>query len=154
MTECFFHRVSSLAGATHRVAELIEVLQEFPRRDEPFNFNRDFQINSKPLIEFEGVSICPPSKSLFWRFLCLIVIAGILPDSSAFLIRHLDLIIHFGQHLLIMGSSSAGKTSLLRVLKGLWLPEEGVVRKNLPFGFEIGKEGVCEATITRKGFPN
>lgn len=41
--------------------------------------------------------------------------------------------INFGSNLLIAGKSSGGKTSIFRVIKGLWSPESGNVIRRLPF---------------------
>lgn len=52
------------------------------------------------------------------------------PGRSDELVKDLDLHLKPGQSLLITGSSSAGKTSLLRVLRGLWRLHRGTVTTN------------------------
>ena len=49
-------------------------------------------------------------------------------------VSDLSLTIAAGQSLLIVGGSSAGKTSILRILRGLWPYSEGKVTKLHPPG--------------------
>lgn len=49
------------------------------------------------------------------------------PGRSEDLVKELNLHIKPGESLLITGSSSAGKTSLLRLLRGLWKPNRGTL---------------------------
>ena len=51
------------------------------------------------------------------------------PGARQPLISDLSLTVRRGRSLLVTGSSSRGKTSLLRVLRGLWLPAAGCVRR-------------------------
>lgn len=46
----------------------------------------------------------------------------------------LQLVIKKGESLLIMGPSSAGKSSILRVLRGLWPAARGTVAHDFPPG--------------------
>lgn len=58
---------------------------------------------------------------------------GILAHDAVPLIRDLTMEIRQGENLLITGSSSAGKTSLLRVIRGLWPNFSGTLsRSNHP----------------------
>ena len=49
------------------------------------------------------------------------------PSGLRPLVSKLDLDIRLGENLLVVGQSSAGKSALLRVLRGLWPVEEGEV---------------------------
>jgi ATP-binding cassette subfamily D (ALD) long-chain fatty acid import protein len=63
-----------------------------------------------------------------------IVVPGNGRDLSRgeLLIEDLDILITPGQHLLISGSNGVGKTSIARVLAGLWPVFRGLVSKPLP----------------------
>lgn len=53
----------------------------------------------------------------------------ITPDKKRVLIDNLDLTIREGQHLLIVGSSGCGKSSLLRAIAGLWTAGSGSITR-------------------------
>jgi len=54
------------------------------------------------------------------------------PDGSRELLRDLDLEMQPGQHLLIVGDSGAGKSSLLRAVAGLWSTGSGHITRPPP----------------------
>jgi putative ATP-binding cassette transporter len=51
------------------------------------------------------------------------------PDMKRRLINKLSLDLNEGQHLLIVGNSGAGKSSLLRAIAGLWTAGEGTIER-------------------------
>ena len=51
------------------------------------------------------------------------------PDGKRTLIQNLDMSIGEGEHLLIVGNSGAGKSSLLRAIAGLWTTGSGVIER-------------------------
>lgn len=66
------------------------------------------------LFHLQDVSICPPNETV--------------P-----LLLNLSFTINFGSNLLITGKSSSGKTSIFRVIKGLWPVQSGNIMRRLPF---------------------
>eukprot|EP00581_Thalassiosira_minuscula_P015691 CAMPEP_0183734254 /NCGR_PEP_ID=MMETSP0737-20130205/43315_1 /TAXON_ID=385413 /ORGANISM="Thalassiosira miniscula, Strain CCMP1093" /LENGTH=817 /DNA_ID=CAMNT_0025967705 /DNA_START=10 /DNA_END=2463 /DNA_ORIENTATION=+ len=51
------------------------------------------------------------------------------PDRKRMLIDNLDLTVREGEHLLIVGASGAGKSSLLRAIAGLWTAGSGEITR-------------------------
>ncbi len=51
------------------------------------------------------------------------------PGSNNLIIRDLSLSINDNESLLVVGPSGCGKTSLLRMISGLWEPENGLIQK-------------------------
>jgi len=51
------------------------------------------------------------------------------PDRKRLLIKNLSLSLPQGDHLLIVGNSGAGKSSLLRAVAGLWTSGSGVIER-------------------------
>ncbi len=51
------------------------------------------------------------------------------PGSNKLIIKNLSLSIHTNESLLVVGPSGCGKTSLLRMISGLWEPENGLIQK-------------------------
>ncbi len=135
--------VTSMAGATHRIAELRERLSSYSEKgrgdsseknssceecekvlvvndDKVVESRGDFDDNSCPKLE-NGSILCSMQNLSIWA-----------PSSDRKLLHQLSMDIKCGENLLIMGRSSAGKTSLMRVLRGLWKNQEGLVRILVP----------------------
>ena len=51
------------------------------------------------------------------------------PDNKRILIENLNLTLEAGKHLLIVGNSGAGKSSLLRAIAGLWTSGQGMIHR-------------------------
>ncbi|XP_007939612.2 lysosomal cobalamin transporter ABCD4 [Orycteropus afer afer] len=118
--------LSDVAGYTHRIGELQETLLDvsLKSQDSENLDDSEWDLDMAPgwpaepadtAFVLERVSICAPS-------------------SDKPLIKDLSLKISEGQSLLITGNTGTGKTSLLRVLGGLWASTRGSVQMLTDFG--------------------
>lgn len=123
-------QITVIAGTTHRISQLIESLKEKKRKyddqqdkkriESNEGYNRDSHLtryDSEQLVfyELENANIQVPHSS-----------------KGNLLIAKLNLVINQGRNILIAGPSGAGKTSILRVLKGLWIESCGKVLRLAP----------------------
>ncbi|KAF9265656.1 hypothetical protein L218DRAFT_1075743 [Marasmius fiardii PR-910] len=120
--------LSELAGYTARVSLLLDTMEDMRKGkfEKALVSSATAGENAKILrgrgkvilsedIEFENVPIVTPNGDILVR-------------SLSFRIKH-------GQHLLIVGPNGCGKSSLFRILGGLWPVYGGIVRKPLASEF-------------------
>ncbi|XP_054617254.1 ATP-binding cassette sub-family D member 4 isoform X1 [Dunckerocampus dactyliophorus] len=118
--------LSDVAGYTHRIGELREVMDDIlreqcdydPASGESYDFDSDFNIHGGP-VDTAFILDHLSFKS---------------PYSEQQLVEDLSLTIREGTHLLVVGNTGTGKTSLLRVLNRLWEAQSGFVQMTTCFG--------------------
>ncbi|XP_018430598.1 PREDICTED: ATP-binding cassette sub-family D member 4, partial [Nanorana parkeri] len=142
-----------VAGYTHRIGELVEVMMKIVQEDEEFNPEKE---DDGCVVSSSGVSI-PDHYLYIWGCPYHILNAssgrssleksqdgdGVFildnititsPGSECTLVRDLSLCVSEGSNLLISGETGSGKSSILRVLAGLWKTKHGRVSVFSPFG--------------------
>ncbi|XP_023258783.1 ATP-binding cassette sub-family D member 4 isoform X2 [Seriola lalandi dorsalis] len=118
--------LSDVAGYTHRIGEMREVMDDILRKQcdydpasgESYDFDSDFNVHAGP-VDTAFILDHLSYKS---------------PYSDELLVEDLSLKISQGAHLLVVGNTGTGKTSLLRVLNRLWEAHSGFVHMTTCFG--------------------
>ncbi|XP_048654944.1 lysosomal cobalamin transporter ABCD4 isoform X4 [Marmota marmota marmota] len=119
--------LSDVAGYTHRIGELQEALMEMALK------LQDCEVLDETEWDLDKASGRPATESADTAFL-LERVSISAPSSDIPLVKDLNLKICEGQSLLITGNTGTGKTSLLRVLGGLWASTRGSVQMLTDFG--------------------
>uniref|UniRef100_A0A8C2JG36 ATP-binding cassette, sub-family D (ALD), member 4 n=1 Tax=Cyprinus carpio TaxID=7962 RepID=A0A8C2JG36_CYPCA len=117
--------VSDVAGYTHRIGELREVMADIAKKQCEQDHSRVLYIYT--------FSIYIPSVPADTAFV-LDRLSYKSPVSEELLVKDLTLKISQGTHMLVVGNTGTGKTSLLRVLNGLWEACNGSVEMTTCFG--------------------
>uniref|UniRef100_A0A8C0BBM3 ATP binding cassette subfamily D member 4 n=1 Tax=Buteo japonicus TaxID=224669 RepID=A0A8C0BBM3_9AVES len=118
--------VTDVAGYTHRIGELQETLLSLGRKK---NNNYSEAKASWDLDGHSGEDPVPRDTAFLLERMTLSV-----PSSGKLLIKDLSLRISQGNSVMIVGNTGTGKTSLLRVLGGLWESTQGSIKMLTCFG--------------------
>ncbi|XP_078191570.1 lysosomal cobalamin transporter ABCD4 isoform X5 [Callithrix jacchus] len=119
--------LSDVAGYTHRIGQLRETLLDMSLK------SQDCEILGESEWGLDKTPGWPAAEPADMAFLLERVSISV-PSSDKPLIKDLSLQISEGQSLLITGNTGTGKTSLLRVLGGLWTSTRGSVQMLTDFG--------------------
>ncbi|XP_069639996.1 lysosomal cobalamin transporter ABCD4 isoform X2 [Haliaeetus albicilla] len=118
--------VTDVAGYTHRIGELQETLLSLGRKK---NNSYSEVKASWDLDGHSGEDPVPRDTAFLLERMTLSV-----PSSGKLLIKDLSLRISQGNSVMIVGNTGTGKTSLLRVLGGLWESTQGSIKMLTCFG--------------------
>ncbi|XP_067894758.1 ATP-binding cassette sub-family D member 4 isoform X2 [Heterodontus francisci] len=123
--------VSDLAGYTHRIGELQEVINKLSK-----SHQKSKESPGKELSDFEDDSLDSGEEEQESGDTAFILeqVSFTALSSEELLVSNLTLKIAAGHNLLVTGNTGTGKTTLLRVLNGLWETAHGSVRMLTCFG--------------------
>ncbi|NWX17971.1 ABCD4 protein, partial [Aegotheles bennettii] len=118
--------VTDVAGYTHRIGELQETLLSLGRKKSNFSEGKaSWDLDGS----HSGEDPVPRDTAFLLEQVTLSV-----PSSGKLLIKDLSLRISQGNSVMIVGNTGTGKTSLLRVLGGLWESTRGSIKMLTCFG--------------------
>lgn len=125
--------LSELAGYTSRVYTLLSTLHDvnsntFQSLPRPTDLAA-----SEPFYDLGSINgqvvITPTEEGIEFIKVPIVAPAPGVPRGGEELVKALNLKIVEGEHLMVSGPNGSGKTSVARVLSGIWPTFEGVLKK-------------------------
>jgi len=112
--------ISNMAGYVHRMGQLLEYFAE--------NDSQQQQKENQDSLRDENQAT--HDNDTIFKLSC---VSYAPPNCTDPLVKDLELEITQGKNILITGSTGSGKSSLFRILSGIWSPISGEVMRFLPF---------------------
>jgi len=109
-----------MAGYVHRMGQLLEYFAE--------NDSQQQQKENQDSLRDENQAT--HDNDTIFKLSC---VSYAPPNCTDPLVKDLELEITHGKNILITGSTGSGKSSLFRILSGIWSPISGEVMRFLPF---------------------
>lgn len=121
-----YKQISELAGYTARVSSLLEVMKDVSSGN-----HQSKMISPKPSSELDAktAAITQGRGSILQSASIEFTNVPIVSPNGDILVPELTFSIQPGDHLLIVGPNGCGKSSLFRILGGLWPAYGGTVQK-------------------------
>ncbi|CCW60857.1 unnamed protein product [Phytomonas sp. EM1] len=104
-----YNKIAAVCSSAHRVEELRGMLCQISLSNNLLHANNI-------ILDDEGNEIVLRS-------------VDIISPTGALLVNNLNLCIIAKRHVLIMGCNGSGKSALIRIIGGIWLPHSGIVKK-------------------------